>query len=82
MSDAYVHAKSTMQLKDPVRKNAVFRMNGYFAKFGKSKLPFTSLHKFHTNIHPSLAKSGPRRRRRFTKQSASWKLNDINMKKL
>jgi hypothetical protein len=56
-------------------------MYGYFTKFNKSKFPFTSLHKFHTNRHPSLAKSG-QKRHRFTEQSASWKLNDMNMNKL
>lgn len=39
------------------------------------------LHEFHTNRHPSLAKSG-RRTRRFHQQTASWNLNDTDMNEL
>jgi hypothetical protein len=39
-------------------------MNVYFTKSGKSKLPFTSLHTFHMNRHPSLAKIRTKRKKK------------------
>jgi hypothetical protein len=63
MNDAYACAKSTIQFKDPCHKNLVFIINVYFTKFGKSKLPFTSLHKIHMKRHSSLAKSGQRKKK-------------------
>jgi hypothetical protein len=52
-NDEVVHEISTIQFKDPFHKNVEGNMNGYFTKFGKSKLQFTSLHEFHMNRHPS-----------------------------
>jgi hypothetical protein len=58
MNDANARAQSTIQVKDPFHKKSSMNYEWALTKFGKSKLPSTSLHKLHKNRHPSLAKSG------------------------